>query len=215
MIHILIFDEVPLIANVLASMFKEEPDLKVIGCATHLEEASSLLKKCDLALVSTTMPDNTTLKLIQSLVKAESSIKVVALGLPDSEETILQYIEAGIAGYVLRDDSAEELLEKIRAIHKGEALISSQIAAALMQRLAELKEICDDDETDPEALKVLTPRESEVLDLLQQNMSNQEIADRLVIELGTVKNHVHSILKKLNLSSRRDVGRLQSSEAVK
>jgi DNA-binding NarL/FixJ family response regulator len=213
MIRVFIIDEVPLISGVLATILQEEPDIKVVGCATSLDEAVSLLKNGDVALVSTTMPGNSALNLIQSLAKVQSSIKVVAIGLPDSEETILLYVEAGIDGYVLRDDSVDELLQKIRAAHKGEAAISSQIAAALMQRVAELKEQCDD-EADPESLQTLTPRETEVLDLLQKQLSNQEIADRLVIELGTVKNHVHSVLKKLNLNSRYDVPRVPASKEI-
>jgi DNA-binding NarL/FixJ family response regulator len=213
MIRVFIIDEVPLISGVLATILQEEPDIKVVGCATSLDEAVSLLKNGDVALVSTTMPGNSALNLIQSLAKVQSSIKVVAIGLPDSEETILQYVEAGIDGYVLRDDSVDELLQKIRAAHKGEAAISSQIAAALMQRVAELKEQCDD-EADPESLQTLTPRETEVLDLLQKQLSNQEIADRLVIELGTVKNHVHSVLKKLNLNSRYDVPGVPASKEI-
>jgi DNA-binding NarL/FixJ family response regulator len=214
MIRVLIIDEVPLICSVLASMLKEEPDLEVVGCATTLEEAKLYLEQCDLAMVSTTMPDDAALQLIRSLAKADSSVKVVAIGLAESEEIIIPYIEAGIAGYVLRDDSVEELLQKIRAIYGGEAPVSSQIAAALMQRVAELKELCPDAAGDPESLEALTPREREVLDLLQQNRSNQEIAERLVIELGTVKNHVHNILKKLNLTSRRDVTRIQTSNSL-
>ena len=205
MIHVLIIDEVPLICSVLASILKEEPDFQVVGCASTLDEARLYLEKCDLALVSTTMPDEAPLELIRSLAKIDSSAKMVAIGLADSEEIILPYVEAGIAGYVLRDDSVEELLQKIRAIHQGEAPVSSQIAAALMLRVAELKELCVDPSDGAETLEALTPREREVLDLLQQNLSNQEIAERLVIELGTVKNHVHNILKKLNLTSRRDV----------
>ena len=213
MIRVFIIDEVPLISGVMATILQEESDIKVVGCATNLDEAVSLLQNGDVALVSTTMPDNSALNLIQSLAKVKSSIKVVAIGLPDSEETILQYVEAGIDGYVLRDDSVDELVQKIRAAHKGEAAISSQVAAALMQRVAELKEQCDD-EPDPESLQTLTPRETEVLDLLQEQLSNQEIADRLVIELGTVKNHVHSILKKLNLNSRYDVPRVPASKEI-
>jgi DNA-binding NarL/FixJ family response regulator len=164
-------------------------------------------------MVSTTIPGDAALQLIRSLAKADSSIKVVAIGLAESEEVIIPYIEAGIAGYVLRDDSVEELLQKIRAIHRGEAPVSSQIAAALMQRVAELKELCPEPTGEAETLEALTPREREVLDLLQQNRSNQEIAERLVIELGTVKNHVHNILKKLNLTSRRDVTRIQTPDS--
>jgi two-component system, NarL family, nitrate/nitrite response regulator NarL len=206
MIRVLIIDEVPLISNVLAAMLKEEPDIRVVGCVTNLDEATPYLDKCNLALVSTTMPDDTALKLIRSLTRSTPSIKTVAVGLVESEETVLPYLEAGIAGYVLRDDTVEELLQRIRAIYSGEALISSQMVIALMQRVTELKELCDDFESN-ESLRILTSREREVLDLLQQNLSNQEIAEQLVIELGTVKNHVHNILKKLNLNSRHDVSR--------
>jgi DNA-binding NarL/FixJ family response regulator len=151
------------------------------------------------------MPNEAALPVICSLIKADSSVRVVVVGVAESEEAILP---------VLKDDSIDELLQKIRAIHRGEAPVSPQIAAALMERVAELRELCDE-LVGPENPGALTPREREVLELLKQKFSNQEIADRLVIELGTVKNHVHNILKKLNLSSRRDVARVQIEQGEK
>lgn len=204
MIRVLVIDEILLICNVVASMLKEEKDIDVIGCATTVEEAMDQSHPYDVALISTTVADTDGLHQISTLAGAEISPKIIVMGVPESEEIILQYIEAGAAGYVLRDDSADDLVEKIRAVARGEAGISSHIVAALMERVAELKRLCDDT-TNDETLSSLTAREREVLTLLEQGLTNQEIANQLVIEVGTVKNHVHSVLKKLNLDSRRDL----------
>jgi DNA-binding NarL/FixJ family response regulator len=97
----------------------------------------------------------------------------------------------------------DELLRNIRAAYRGEALVSPEIAGALMSRVTELAQIFAEVTSIPESVE-LTSREHEVLKLVAKDLSNQEIADRLVIEVGTVKNHVHSILQKLNASSRED-----------
>ena len=204
MIRVLVISEVLLICNIVASILKEEQGIKVVGCVTTLEEAMGQIDQCNIALVGATLPNEETLQFIRKLTKADSSAKVVVMGLPKSEEVIVEYIEAGITGYVLHDDSADELVDKIRAVAKGEATVSPNVVAALMERIVKLKEMCDDIENDAQ-LSELTPREREVLDLLEQSLSNQEIARQLVIEVGTVKNHVHNILKKLDLNSRRDL----------
>ncbi len=94
-------------------------------------------------------------------------------------------------------------MHHIRAAHAGKARVSPDIAAALMSRVAELAQLVSQASISPEAGE-LTPREMEVLKLIGQGLTNQEIAEHLVIELGTVKNHVHNILNKLGVSSRRD-----------
>jgi DNA-binding CsgD family transcriptional regulator len=109
-----------------------------------------------------------------------------------------------VAGYVLKDSSLAELLKNVRAAYNNEALVSPPIAAALMSYVAELVGFDPAAEQDLCAPQSLTRREREVLTLVQQGLTNQEIAESLVIELGTVKNHVHNILRKLNVNSRRD-----------
>jgi DNA-binding NarL/FixJ family response regulator len=125
--------------------------------------------------------------------------------LPNIKDVILQYIEAGIAGYVLRDDSVDQLLHAVRAVYRGEAVVSPDIAAALMTRIAQLSNVCQGTTWSESGVFLeLTPRERQVLVLVQQGLSNQEIAASLTIELGTVKNHIHNILRKLNVRSRHD-----------
>ena len=116
----------------------------------------------------------------------------------------MRYIEAGALGYVLRTDSVAELLHNIRAAFKENALVSPSVAAALMARIAELSEKLTDLGVDASDYEELTPREKEILNYIAAGLTNQEIADLLVIEVGTVKNHVHNILNKLNVHSRQD-----------
>ena len=158
---------------------------------------------CDVALVSSRLPDQGALEIISRLTETLPSVKALVVGVAESEWEILQYVEAGAVGYVLKDDSVEELLRHIRAARSGESIVSPEIAHALMHRLADLASVIDTTAhmAEPGAL---TPREQEVLQLIGQGLSNQEIAQHLVIEVGTVKNHVHSILQKLNVSSRND-----------
>lgn len=206
MISVLIVNKSSLMCSVTAAALKYEPDIRVVGLATHVDRALDLIWtcNCDLVLANVNLPNDGALKLIRG-VKALSSVKVLVVGLTKTEEeVILRYIEAGAAGYVLGDDSLEDLLKNIRAVYNGEALVSPEVAAAMISRIAELAEPYSITEPGMDEVTDLTPREREVLDLIGAGLSNQEIAVRLVIEVGTVKNHVHNILRKLDVSSRQD-----------
>jgi len=190
--------------NVIASALEDEPDIDIVGCATTIEEALQIIQenKVDVALVSTQFPDQGAIKLTQSIIEIKPSTKVLALGLTENRERVLRYVEAGAIGYVLRDDSLDDLINTIRAAQSGEAYVSPEIAAAMMERITELAHLFADVEHSVAESSGLTPREIEVLDLIGQGLTNQEIAEQLFIEVGTVKNHVHSILDKLNVNTR-------------
>jgi DNA-binding NarL/FixJ family response regulator len=130
------------------------------------------------------------------------------MGLARNQHTLLQHLQAGVSGYVLKDDSLGELLWSIRAAHHSEAQVAPPLAAKLMAYLAEVTggDVERRFEFEPECggPETLSRREREVLALIQRGLTNQEIAESLVIELGTVKNHVHNILRKHNVNSRRD-----------
>lgn len=204
MARVLIVDEVRLSCHVMAQVLAEEPDLEVVGLATSAEEALDHLDECDLMLVSTSLPGNGALELTARALQEKPDLQVLVVGLTNAAPIIIEHIEAGATGYVLRDDSVEELLKSIRAAKRGTALVSPRIVAALMQRVNELSDLCDDAGVDLSKPLDLTPREREVLEHIGAGHTNQEIADELFIELGTVKNHVHNILKKLNVSNRTE-----------
>jgi DNA-binding NarL/FixJ family response regulator len=203
-IRVLLVNEMRLVSNVIASVLEDESDIEVVGRAAPVDEALALAKESDVVLVSTRLPDNGALKLTSAIAEADPSVKVLVLGLGESKERVLRYVEAGADGYVLKNDSVDDLLRHIRAAQRGKALVSPKIAAALMSRVTELAQLFAEIESGISESADLTPREREILELIGQGLTNQEIADRLVIEVGTVKNHVHSILQKLDVSSRQD-----------
>jgi two-component system response regulator DevR len=202
MIRLLLVNQMRLLCNVLASVLEDEPDMQVVGCATSLGEALDLAAKSDVILVNTRMPDDAALQLTRTIVKTELPVKVLALGLAESEEQILQYVQAGATGYVLKDDSVADMLEQIRAVYAGRVRVSPRIASALMSRVNEYAQLFDKMEISISNPADFTPREREILELIGQAHTNQQIAEQLVIAEGTVKNYVHSILQKLDATNR-------------
>jgi DNA-binding NarL/FixJ family response regulator len=208
MIRVLIVDTPRLFCHTLRVVLEKESDISVVDCVSTADEALTMMDRCDIVLVNTTLSNDETLKLIREVSANHPKAKVLVVGVAELKEVILHYIEAGAAGYILKEDSVQQLLEKIRAAAKNEALVSPHIVARLMSRLSELANAQSRLWQTPEAkmrrFTELTPREREVLSLIGKGLSNQEIADRLFIERGTVKNHLHNILKKLNASNRKE-----------
>jgi DNA-binding NarL/FixJ family response regulator len=204
MIRVLVVHQTKLIANIIASVLSEEPDFHVVGRTSSIDEALALLERtnCNMVLVSARLPQNGALELTEAVSQKAPEIVVLVFGLPESESLILQYVMAGASGYVLQDVSAGRLFENIRAAHQDKALISPTVAAALMTQIAELAKVSARNNLDPLAVQELTPREQEVLELIGEGLTNQEIGEQLFIEVGTVKNHVHNLLKKLDVGSR-------------
>ena len=208
MIGVLLVNRSKLICSVMTAALEGEPEIQVVGSATSVDEALTLIrsKGCDVVLVRNNLPNEGALELVQALNDDDSAVNVLVIGVVEQEEVILRFIEAGAAGYVLSDESVTDLVKNIRAAAQGEALVSPEIAGALMARITELTQVRPIPEYRYRLDQVadLTRREQEVLELIGEGLSNQEIADRLVIEVGTVKNHVHSILQKLDVSDRDD-----------
>jgi DNA-binding NarL/FixJ family response regulator len=204
MIRVLVVEEVRAIGETLATVLRSEADIEVVGYAASLDETVPHVGACGVVLVNSPRQPEAATRLIQAVRKLAPKVKVVVMGLARSQAAILQCIEAGVAGYVLKDSPLSELLKHIRAAHNNETLVSPPIAAALMSYVADLVGFEPSGSHDSAAPQSLTRREREVLTLVRQGLTNQEIAEALVIELGTVKNHVHNILRKLNVNSRRD-----------
>jgi DNA-binding NarL/FixJ family response regulator len=203
-IKLLLVNEIRLMGNVIVAALEDEPDVHVVGCVTTFDEALQIVREqeVDVALVSTRLPDNGGLRLTSAIGDIAPRTKVLALGLTEEKKRVLRYVEAGASGYILKDDSLEDLVEIVRATQEGKVFVSPQIAAAMMERLSDLAQMFAGVENNLTDTTTLTTREIEVLELISKGYTNQQIAQHLVIEVGTVKNHVHNILEKLNVSSR-------------
>ncbi len=206
MIRVFIVHEFRLMCNIISTALEGEPDIQLVGFATTVEEALTRIfeEATDVVLLSSRLPAQGTIKLTNSLTRTASSVKVLVLGITETKEKVLRYIEAGATGYVHRDNSVEDMIAAIHAAYDGRALISPEIAAVLIERISNLARRFARVESAFPGTIDLTSRQVEILELLEQNLSNQEIADRLVIELGTVKNHIHNILTRLGVTNRED-----------
>ncbi len=179
-------------------MLDAEPNIHVAATASGADEAVRALRgqAPDVVLLDMAIPHNEWL--VRALVAAVPGTRVVALAVPEIEREVLACAEAGVAGYVTRDASVEDVVAAVESAARGEVLCSPRMAATLFNRIATLAL-----ERSPASIESrLTARELEILDLIDQGLSNKEIARRLTIELSTVKNHVHNILDKLNVTRR-------------
>ncbi len=199
MTRVLVVAEIRLFREGLAEMLRAEPEIDVVATAAGADEAVRALRQLapDVALVDMAIPDNKWL--VRALVEAVPGACIVALAVPEIEREVLACAEVGVAGYVTRDGSIEDVVAAVESAARGEVLCSPRMAARLFQRVATLAL-----ERSPNIESRLTTRELEILDLIDQGLSNKEIARRLTIQLSTVKNHVHNILEKLNVSRRSE-----------
>lgn len=201
-LRILVVAETRVYRDLLADALRRLPDVVVVEPAGDAAAARDRIANDhpQIALVDTGGARGThALRLIAS---SQPNVPVIALAVPESEGEIVRLAEAGVAGYVTRDASLDELVEIIRGVLRGEAMCSPRMASTLLRRIAELSAARRYEL--PGAQPNLTSRELEIVNLIAEGLSNKEIASRLYIELPTVKNHVHNILLKLHVHRRND-----------
>ena len=207
-VNVVIVNQAALICNLLSVVLNQEPDIRVIGTATTVDAAIKLTNKCDIMLVDVEMPKEGALTLSIEVGRKCPHTHVLLTGVEKSPKAIIKYMEAGASGYILKEFSVEKLVNQIRVLPEGKTFADPEVVAELIGRLSELSDLCADETTLQKGLDSLSPRETEVLDLLSEGKSNAEIGECLHIEIGTVKNHVHSILKKLGVSNRQQAAQL-------
>jgi two-component system, NarL family, nitrate/nitrite response regulator NarL len=152
----------------------------------------------DIALLDMAMSD--AFSVARQLGRFAGASRIVALGMAENEAEVLNCAQIGIAGYVTREASIDDMLDAVEATARGEVHCSPKIAGSLFRRIAALST----ERANGSTPNALTARESQILRLLQQGMSNKMISRSLGIELPTVKNHVHSILAKLGIHRRTE-----------
>ncbi|HEY7395615.1 MAG TPA: response regulator transcription factor [Gemmatimonadaceae bacterium] len=139
------------------------------------------------------------LEALKAIRTANDRVGVIALGVPEQEDCLLDWAEAGVAGFVSREASGAELVTTIESAVRGELVCSPRFSGTLLRQLARRAAL-----DTPAPTRSLTAREIEVLRLIAANLSNKEIARRLGISMATVKNHVHNLLDKLNVRHRAE-----------
>jgi two-component system nitrate/nitrite response regulator NarL len=200
MMHVFVVSPVCLYREGVAELLRKRHKIEVIGTAPDFVEArealSTLHARTDVLLLEVATPEN--LVGARGLLEVFSGLGVLAIAVPNREEDLLACLEAGVSGFVTQEASVAALLDALESVARGELLCSPSVAAALGRRVAALAR----DRQQVVPLPELTTRELEVVRLIDEGLSNKEIARRLWIEVPTVKNHVHHILGKLGVKRR-------------
>jgi two-component system nitrate/nitrite response regulator NarL len=196
--RVFILSDVRLYREGLAWSLSQRPEVEMVGAAAPnaggLAEAISSAPA--VVLLDFAMPE--VLCLPKTLNRLIPGVKVIAFAVSEVDDELLACAEAGIAGFVTQDASVDDLVDAIRKALRGEVLCSARMTGLLFQRLAALSEAMQV----PSDIRPLTRRECEIVELVNKGMSNKEIARSLRIASATVKNHVHNILGKLQVSRR-------------
>ena len=200
-LSLLLIEDQTLMRQGLRTLLDLEPGMHVVGEAADGANGVRLALELrpDVVLMDVQMPGLNGVEATAALCAAWPAARVVILTTFDRDDYVFQAIRAGAMGYLLKDAPAEDLLRTIRRVAAGEAFIQPEIASRTLRELLRPKET---------PLEPLSDREREVLVLLAQGASNRDIADRLVISEGTVKNHVSSILGKLQAENRTQAAEL-------
>ena len=198
--RLLILGEVGVYREALAGSLGRDQRFEVVAVVPGVEEALVVLDhvEADVLLVDTRTTEGA--DAVRALAAAAPQVKIVALAVPEVEREVIAVAEAGASAYVTPDGSMEDLASVIQSVERGEVLCSPGMTAGLFRRVAALAR---ERRLDPIEEK-LTARELDVLRLIEEGLSNKEIAAALSIELPTVKNHVHRILEKLHVHRRSE-----------
>ena len=197
LIKIIIADDHPLIRQGLRVVIEAQPDMELVAEASNGEQAiqQALALKPDIVIMDLQMPVKDGLAATREIAQTNPQVQVLILTSFPDDDNVYTAIKAGAMGFLLKDSSAEYLLDAIRTVSRGESVLHPTIARKLMQEIRQPPRL-------PPTTEPLTSREVEVLGCLTQGMANQQIARQLSISVRTVSTHVRNILDKLHLANR-------------
>jgi len=219
-IRILLCEDQTLMRQGLHTVLELEPGFQVVGEAANGEEAIERYNELqqqgkgpDVVLMDIQMPVKNGVQATAAITTAHPGARVIILTTFDYEDYVFEAIKAGAMGYLLKDVPAEELTSTIRKVYAGEPFIQPKVASKLLVEFGRRGRTTTNQSTGS-VDEELSTREIEVLKLLAAGASNREIADKLVLAEGTVKNHVSNILSKLHAENRTHAANLARERKI-
>jgi two-component system, NarL family, nitrate/nitrite response regulator NarL len=208
-ISLVVIAPVRLYREGVSALFEEREEFSVVGTATGRDDGLRFVQRLRPDVVLVALGPGAGPPFVRELVRSIPTVSVVMLGITDDDPEVLPLAEAGIAGYVTTEASGDEIVLIVESVARGEMPCSPKLAATLLQRVASLAE----ERHAPHPLAALTQRERQIVQLLGDGLSNKEIARALQIEVATVKNHVHNILEKLQVTRRAEAAAFAARRA--
>jgi DNA-binding NarL/FixJ family response regulator len=203
MITVAIVDDNRLVREALTAMLDRLPDLRVVAAGVadpaFIEEA-----KPDVLLLDVGLGDEDSLRVAATLSKQRPGTKIIVMDLVPMNEDIVQFVNAGVSGFVLKDATFDEFVETIRSVAAGGKVLPPRMAESLFSQIARTAAAGHGREQVLEDVR-MTRRERQVIELIGEGLSNKEIAQRLNIAAHTVKSHVRNVMEKLALHTRLQI----------
>lgn len=197
MIKIMITDDHKMIREGIKQLLELNEDISVVGMASDGNECLTILEETDtdVILLDINMPNKNGLDTLKEIKESKLGVKVIILTVHNEADYLVRAVEIGANGYVLKDSGSAELVHAIKTVIGGETYIQPDMIPMLNSKMVVRNQ-------DKEKIKELTKREKEVLVLVSEGMFNKEIADKLHISERTVKNHISSIFRKIDVADR-------------
>ncbi|HVO73445.1 MAG TPA: response regulator transcription factor [Ignavibacteriaceae bacterium] len=207
-IRLLVIEDNRLLREGLTAMLKEQKDMKVadsIGTSENILQKISALKP-NIALLDLGLRTQNSLQVVKSVTKNYSSTKIIVMDLVPVHEDILEFVQNGVSGFILKDATVDDFLHTIRSVAEGNKVLPPNLTDSLFAQIVEyaikgpkksllLKSV------------IMTKREKQVIELIADGLTNKEIAEQLHLSPYTIKSHVHNILEKLALHTRVQIAR--------
>lgn len=207
MIKVLIAEDQELIRQSLEIILSNKPDMKIVGIAEDGNKTIELAQKLipDIILMDIRMPYVDGVKCIKIIKEKYPQIKIIVLTTFDDDEYIFNALKNGASGYLLKGISSKELVEAIRTVFNGGALINPDIAVKVVRLFSKMAKADYNIKVDDNEVNSLSKNELKIMKLIGRGMSNKEITDILKFSEGTVRNYISIVLNKLNLRDRTQI----------
>jgi DNA-binding NarL/FixJ family response regulator len=204
-IKIILAEDNRILRDGIKAVINAQADLKVVAASggSHDTMLQARIKKPHVILIDLGLRNGSGLRMVKDLSREMPQIKIIGMGLIPSQLDVIEFVEAGASGFILKDASIDDVLRTIRSVAGGTKILPPTLTESLFTRVIE-QALQKGKGSLPDAVR-MTKREREIIVLIAEGMSNKEIADRLSLSTYTVKSHVHNILEKMALHSRLQI----------
>jgi len=205
-LHVYVLVENRLVRETLVRLFQRCADFRVVGQGSSREANEVRNSQCDIVLLDDLQTASLLVPSLLDRLHTARTMRALLIGMEDDEEQFLDAVRAGVAGYLLHDASPSDVISAVRAVARGEAVCPPHLCLALFSFVAQAAS--EAPQTSQEPMRLLTLLQQQVISLVAKGLTNKEIASQMNLSEFTIKNHIHRIMKQLEVESRYEMVRV-------